>query len=91
MKKIPIPREEMVYIWMFHVDISIIAGHGTVVSELNEVTKGAVLAKIGAEGIVTAVLPEQGLGIALLNLRGLAVGEIRLAASWLPGLNGYGC
>jgi len=42
-----------------------IAGHGTVVSELNEVTKGAVLAKTGAEGIVIASLPEQGLGIAV--------------------------
>lgn len=101
-----------------------IAGHGTVVSELNEVTEGAVLAKTGAEGIVTAALPEQGLGIAvkiadgsararsvallaildhlgalddelkhklqahisptIVNSRGLAVGEIRPAASWLP-------
>ena len=100
-----------------------IAGHGTVVSELNEVTKGAVLAKTGAEGIVTAALPEQGLGIAvkiadggararsvallaildhlgalqdevkhklqvhitptIVNSRGLAVGEIRPATSWL--------
>jgi len=100
-----------------------IAGRGTVVSELNEVTKGAVLAKTGAEGIVTAALPEQGLGIALkiidgsararsvallailnhlgvlsadektqlqahisptiINSRGLAVGEIRPATSWL--------
>lgn len=42
-----------------------VAGHGTVVSELNEATKGAVLAKTGAEGIVTAALPEQGLGIAV--------------------------
>lgn len=42
-----------------------IAGHGTVASELNEVTKGAVLAKTGAEGIVTAALPERGLGIAI--------------------------
>ena len=42
-----------------------IAGHGTVASELNEVTKGSVLAKTGAEGIVTAALPEQGLGIAV--------------------------
>lgn len=102
-----------------------IAGHGTVVSELNEVTKGAVLAKTGAEGIVTAALPERGLGIAvkiadggararsvallaildqlgaltgedkqqlqehisptLFNSRGLAVGEIRPAESWLTG------
>jgi L-asparaginase II len=42
-----------------------IAGHGSVVSELNEVTRGAVLAKTGAEGVVTAALPEQGLGIAV--------------------------
>ena len=41
------------------------AGHGTVVSELNQVTNGAVLAKTGAEGVLTAALPEQGLGIAL--------------------------
>ena len=100
-----------------------IAGHGTVVSELNEVTEGAVLAKTGAEGIVTAAIPAQGLGIALkiadgsargravallaildhlgilseeekhklqahisptiFNSRGLAVGEIRPATSWL--------
>jgi len=100
-----------------------IAGHGTVVTELNDVTKGAVLAKTGAEGILTAALPERGLGIALkiadgssrassvalltildhlgvlsdeekqklashiaptiVNSRGIAVGEIRPAASWL--------
>lgn len=42
-----------------------IAGHGTLVSELNEVAKGAILAKTGAEGIITAALPEQGLGIAV--------------------------
>jgi L-asparaginase II len=100
-----------------------IAGHGSVVSELNEVTTGSVLAKTGAEGVITAALPERGLGIALkiadgsararsvallaildhldaladdekhklqahisptlINSRGLAVGEIRPAASWL--------
>ena len=105
-----------------------IAGHGSVVSELNEVTKGAVLAKTGAEGVATAALPGRGLGIALkitdgssrarsvallaildhlgalsdeekhqlqahispviLNSTGIVVGEIRPAASWLPGFNG---
>jgi len=104
-----------------------IAGHGSVVSELNEITQGAVLAKTGAEGVVTAALPGRGLGIAvkiadgsararsvallaildhlgtlseeekhklqahisptIVNSRGLAVGEIRSAASWLSGLN----
>jgi len=103
-----------------------IAGHGTVVSELNEVTNGAVLAKTGAEGIVTAALPARGLGIAvkiadgsarassvalfaildhlgalshdekhklqshiapkIVNSRGLNVGEIRPATSWLSGV-----
>ena len=100
-----------------------IAGHGSVVSELNEVTKGSVLAKTGAEGVIIAALPDKGLGVALkiadggtrarsvallaildhlgvlsakekyklqnhitptiINSRGLAVGEIRAAASWL--------
>ncbi|HHH42703.1 MAG TPA: asparaginase [Gammaproteobacteria bacterium] len=105
-----------------------VAGHGTVVSELNEVTKGAVLAKTGAEGVLTAAMPGRGLGIALkiadgsnrarsvallaildhlgalsddekhklqahispaiVNSRGLAVGEIRPAVSWLQRLAG---
>lgn len=56
-------------IYRLHTAISneplYIAGHGTLVSELNEAAKGKVLAKTGAEGIVTAALPEQGLGIAL--------------------------
>ena len=105
-----------------------IAGQGTVVSELNEVTMGSVLAKTGAEGIVTAALPGRGLGIALkiadgsvrarsvallaildhlgalsdedkinlqahispkiVNSRGLVVGKMRQAVSWLPGLDG---
>ncbi len=103
-----------------------LAGHGSVVSELNDAAKGSVLAKTGAEGILIAALPERGLGIALkivdgsirarsvallaildhlgalteeekhklqmhispkiVNSRGLAVGEIRPATSWLPGL-----
>jgi len=42
-----------------------IAGHGSVVSELNEITEGTVLAKTGAEGIVIAALPKQGLAIAI--------------------------
>ncbi len=100
-----------------------IAGHGSVVSELNEATNGSVLAKTGAEGVIIAALPDKGLGVALkiadggtrarsvallaildhlgvlsakekhklqnhitptiINSRGLAVGEIRAAASWL--------
>lgn len=105
-----------------------IAGTGSVVSELNEVTKGSVLAKTGAEGVVIAALPDQGLGIAvkiadgssrarsvallaildhlgalsdeekdqlqshitpeIVNSRGITVGEIRPAASWLSDTGG---
>jgi len=100
-----------------------IAGRGTLVSELNEVTKGAVLAKTGAEGVIVASLPKRGLGVAvkiadgsararsvallaildhigalsdedkiklhkhispaIINSRGLLVGEVRVAKSWL--------
>lgn len=100
-----------------------IAGHGSVVSELNEVTKGSVLAKTGAEDVIIAALPEKGLGVAvkiadggsrarsvalltildhlgalstkdkdklhthlnpdIINSRGLVVGDIRAASSWL--------
>jgi L-asparaginase II len=42
-----------------------VAGHGTVVSELNDITRGSVLAKTGAEGVITAAIPSQGLGIAV--------------------------
>ncbi len=101
-----------------------VAGHGSLVSELIEVTNGKVLAKNGAEGVFTASLPQQGWGIALkiadggnraapvallaildhlgalsdtekhklqahisprlVNSRGLDIGQIRPAISWLP-------
>ncbi len=67
-------RQEAIY--RLHTAITneplYIAGHGTVVSELNEITKGRVLAKTGAEGIVIAALPERGLGIAVKILDGSA-------------------
>jgi len=42
-----------------------LAGHETFVSDIAEVTKGAVLAKTGAEGVIIAVLSKQGLGVAV--------------------------
>ena len=42
-----------------------LAGSDTLVSDLNRVTGGAVLAKTGAEGVFIAWLPQRGLGIAL--------------------------
>ena len=42
-----------------------LAGHDTVVSDLTAFTKGAVIAKTGAEGIITATIPEHGLGVAI--------------------------
>jgi L-asparaginase II len=105
------------------------AGHGTLVSELIQVSKGMVLPKTGAEGVLTAALPEKGLGIALKisdgsararsaallaildhlgvlsdqqksllqahmtpqieNTRGLVVGEIYPARSWLARFKGF--
>ncbi|MBL1241241.1 MAG: asparaginase [OCS116 cluster bacterium] len=44
----------------FHV-----SGHGSVVSDVMHVTKGKILVKSGAEGIMTAAIPSLGLGIAL--------------------------
>lgn len=101
-----------------------VAGHGSVVSDLIQITNGKVLAKNGAEGVFTASLPQQGWGIALkiadggnraapvallaildhlgalsdaekhelqahifpklVNSRGLDIGQIRPASSWLP-------
>jgi L-asparaginase II len=49
-----------------------VAGTGSVVSELNKTTRGAVLAKTGAEGILIAALPERSLGIALKIIDGSA-------------------
>lgn len=106
-----------------------IAGHGSVVSELNEVTKGYVLSKTGAEGVITASLPKRGLGIAvkiadgseraravallaildhlgilsdeekkylhkhiaptIVNSRGVTVGDIRPATTWLSHSESY--
>ena len=105
------------------------AGHGTVVSELIRVSKGSILPKTGAEGVLTAALPEQGLGIALKisdgsararsaallaildhlgvlsdeqksllkahmtpqieNSRGIVVGEIHPARSWLTTFSDF--
>ena len=126
-KPVDLPEERAQSIYRLHEAITneplYIAGHGSVVSELNETTKGSVLAKTGAEGVLIAALPKQGLGIAvkiadgsnrarsvallailehldilsdeekhqlqqhitptIVNSRGLTVGGIRPAASWL--------
>jgi L-asparaginase II len=43
----------------------LIAGTGRICTDLNEATVGAVLAKVGADGIHCAAIPAAGLGIAL--------------------------
>ena len=48
------------------------AGHGTIVSALVAVTHGRILAKTGAEGVLIAMAPERGLGVALKIADGAA-------------------
>jgi len=43
----------------------LVAGEGRACSELMAATDGKVAVKTGAEGVYTAILPEQGLGVAL--------------------------
>ena len=43
----------------------LIAGTGRVCTDLNEATGGAILAKVGADGIHCAAIPAAGLGVAL--------------------------
>lgn len=52
-----------------------IAGHGTSVSDICVATKGAILPKSGAEGILIAAVPGRGLGIALKIADGSARGR----------------
>lgn len=85
-KPVDLSTERAQAIYRLHTAISneplYVAGHGTVVSELNEVTQGAVLAKTGAEGIVIAAIPERGLGIAIKiadgNARARSVALLRI-------------
>ncbi|WP_417258377.1 asparaginase [Celeribacter sp.] len=43
----------------------LVAGEGRACTELMRAAKGKVTIKTGAEGVFTAILPEQGLGVAL--------------------------
>ncbi|WP_169566102.1 asparaginase [Sneathiella limimaris] len=47
-----------------------IAGSDRLCTALNRSAKGSVIAKVGAEGVYLAALPDQGLGIALKTLDG---------------------
>ncbi|MEI6896772.1 MAG: asparaginase [Psychromonas sp.] len=42
-----------------------LSGTNTIVSDLNQKTKGRIIAKTGAEGVMVASIPDKGLGIAL--------------------------
>jgi len=42
-----------------------LAGNNTFVSEIISATRGAIIAKTGAEGVVVAALPKDGLGVAV--------------------------
>lgn len=43
----------------------LIAGNGRICTDLNEATSGAIIAKVGADGIHCAAIPAAGLGVAV--------------------------
>jgi L-asparaginase II len=58
-----------------------VAGEGRACTELMQATGGKVSIKTGAEGVFTAILPEQGLGIALKVVDGASrASEAAIAA-----------
>jgi L-asparaginase II len=67
-----------------------IAGTGRLDTLLLEATKGAVVSKVGAEGVYCAALPEPGLGLALKvedgDARSVGPALLALLAILAPGL-----
>ena len=59
-----------------------IAGPGELDTDLIAVTKGRIIAKLGAEGLLCLAIPERGLGIAIMILDGSqrARGAVALSA-----------
>ena len=64
-----------------------VAGHDNVVSDVMHVTKGKILVKSGAEGIMTAAIPSLGLGIAIKIADGSARSRPVVLMSILDQLN----
>lgn len=60
----------------------LVAGEGRACTELMRATGGRAVAKTGAEGVFTAILPEQGLGVALK----IEDGATRAAEAAIAGL-----
>ena len=48
-----------------HAHPELVAGSGRLETDLGQATNGAVIAKVGADGIYCAALPWAGLGVAL--------------------------
>lgn len=79
----------------------LIAGTGRPCTEIMSVWPGLVIAKIGAEGVYSAVLPRLGLGVALKvldgDMRASAVAVVAVLREWLadptgaPGLQLAAC
>jgi len=60
----------------------LVAGTARLCTELGELTGGAVIAKVGAEGVYSAALPAAGLGVALK----VESGEMRATGAALLGV-----
>ena len=61
---------------------ALVAGTGRLCTELLALTSGTVVAKLGAEGVYSAALPEAGLGVALK----VESGEMRATGAALLGV-----
>ncbi len=82
--RIPHSAFRIVEAMLRHPDL--IAGEGRPCTELMRAHPGRVIAKVGAEGVYCAVLPQEGLGVALKVTDGHAVASALALAAVLEEL-----
>ncbi len=81
---VPRPSSRIIEAMLRHPDL--IAGEGRPCTELMRAHPGRVIAKVGAEGVYCAVLPREGLGVALKVTDGHAVASALALAAVLEEL-----
>jgi L-asparaginase II len=78
------PQSAIVESMLRHPDL--IAGEGRPCTELMRAHPGRVIAKVGAEGVYCALLPQEGLGVALKVVDGHALASALAMAAVLEAL-----